>query len=140
VGLESILTNYFHAPIHIEKCYGRWRSLTKSQYTRIGQKGQWQRLGQGATLGTRAWDQQNHFHIHLGPLTTEQLDLLLPSGKGFLRLKDLVKLYAGPSMDFSLSYSAKAPPSTLLQEKSYLGWRSWLGTSLLSGDEVRIGK
>lgn len=137
-GLQAILSNYFQIPLHIHKCIGRWCPLAKNQQTHIGLHGQWQKLGQGATLGTRVWDQQSHFRIHLGPLSPKQLDLFLPMGKGFDRLKDLTKLYIGPQMDFSIMYSAENPPSTLLKEKSYLGWRSWLGSSLLSGDEVKI--
>lgn len=137
-GLKAILTSYFHIPLRVEKCVGRWRPLPNDQQTRIGRKGQWQKLGQGAVLGTRVWDQQSHFRLHLGPLTHKQLDVLLPSGKGFQQLIDLTQLYVGPSMDFSLRYVVKKPPSTHLKKKSYLGWRTWLGSSLLSGDDVRI--
>jgi len=137
-GLKTILTSYFHIPLRVEKCFGRWRSLSEDQLTRLGRKGQWQKLGQGAVLGTRVWDQPNHLRLHLGPLTHEQLDLFLPNGKGFQQFKDLVQLYVGPTVDFSLRYVVKKPPSTQLQEKSYLGWRTWLGASLLAGAEVRI--
>lgn len=137
-GLESILNSYFNVPIQVESCVGQWRPLGKDQQTRIGRTGQWQKLGQGAVLGTQVWDQQTHFRLHLGPLEVEKLDIFLPSGNGFARLKDLTELYVGPSMDFSVRYSVKNPPSTTLQNKSYLGWRSWLGASLLSGDEVRV--
>jgi type VI secretion system protein ImpH len=138
-GLECILHSYFHVPVRVEKCVGCWRLISKDQQTRIGLKGQWQKLGQGAVLGTRVWGQNNHFRLHLGPIDIDQLDLFLPNGKGFQRLQDLVQLYVGPTMDFSMTYSLKEPPSTQLAQKSYLGWRSWLGASLLEGDEVRVG-
>ncbi len=137
-GLEAILNSYFHIPVRVQKCTGRWRSLEKTQQTRLGRKGQWQKLGQGAALGTRVWDQQGHFRLHLGPLTVEQLDSLLPIGRGFQRLQDLTRLYIGPLMDFDIVYSVQKPPSTTLMDKSYLGWRSWLGSSLLSGDPVSV--
>lgn len=138
MGLTAILTSYFHIPVRVRKCIGRWRPLAPEQQTRIGKKGQWQKLGQGAVLGTRVWDQQSHFHVHLGPLTPEQLDIFLPNGKGYKRLIDLTQLYVGPSMDFSVRYSVSTPPSTYLDQKSYLGWRSWLGSSIAKGDDVRI--
>lgn len=137
-GLESILKSYFNIPIRVDSCVGRWQPLQKDQQTRIGQKGQWQKLGQGAVLGTRVWDQQSHFRLYLGPLEVDQLDVFLPSGKGFERLKDLTQLYVGPTMSFSIRYSVKNPPSTALQDKGYLGWRSWLGVSLLSGENVNV--
>lgn len=137
-GLACILRSYFDIPLRIEKCVGRWYPLSKDQQTHLGKTGQWQKLGQGATLGTRAWDQASHFRLHLGPLTLEQLDFFLPNGKGFQRLKDLTQLYISSSLDFSVTYHTEKPPSTALSEKSYLGWRSWLGQSLLSGDNVKI--
>jgi type VI secretion system protein ImpH len=137
-GLETILTSYFNLPAQVEKCVGHWHTLSSDQVTKLSKGGQWQILGQGAVLGTRAWDQGSHFSIHLGPLTVSQLDLFLPNGLGFPRLKDLVQLYVDPSFDFSVTYKVEKPPSTYLSQKSYLGWRSWLGQSLLSGDPVRV--
>ncbi len=137
-GLESILKSYFKIPLRIEKCVGKWRLIQKEQRTYIGRNGQWQVLGQGAALGKRAWDQQGHFRIHLGPLTTNQLDFFLPFGTGFERLNDLTKLYAPPPLDFSICYLPQNPPPTILGQKSYLGWRSWLGQSLETEDNVKI--
>jgi type VI secretion system protein ImpH len=137
-GLESILERYFHIPIRLKKCVGRWRAIENSQQTQIGRKGQWQQLGRGAALGTRVWDQANHFSLHLGPLTQDQLDIFLPMGGGYKRLIDLTRLYVGPLMDFSITYVPEHPPSTHLAKKSYLGWRSWLGTKLKSGDAVKV--
>lgn len=137
-GLESILKSYFDIPLRVESCVGQWKPIQKNQQTRIGSKGQWQKLGQGAILGTRVWDQMSHFRLHLGPLDVDKLDLFLPSGKGFKRLQDLTQLYVGPTMSFSIRYVAKSPPSTHLTRQSYLGWRSWLGGALLSGDPVNV--
>ncbi|MBS0271590.1 MAG: type VI secretion system baseplate subunit TssG [Proteobacteria bacterium] len=137
-GLESILKSYFNIPTHVEKCVGKWRPISKNQQTHIGRKGQWQKLGNGAALGTRAWDQQNHFCLHLGPLTQEQLDTFLPMGRGYKRLIDLTRLYVGALIDFSIKYITEHPPASHLKEKSYLGWRSWLGSRLKSGDDVMV--
>lgn len=137
-GLKSILSAYFNVPVNIKKCIGLARPLGRDQVTILGKKGQWQGLGKGAVLGTRAWDQENHFSLSLGPLTPKQLDIFIPVGKGYGRLKDLTKLYAGPSLDFDLTLKVSTPPSTSLGQKSYLGWRSWLGKSLLTGDDVKL--
>ncbi len=139
-GLTRILNAYFHAPFAVKKCTGRWRRLSKNQVTWLKRDGRWQKLGQGAVLGTRAWDQATHFSLHLGPLTIDQLDAFLPNGKLFPRLQDLTRLYVGPALDFGIHYHVEKPPSTYLSQKSYLGWRSWLGKSLESGDNVRVSK
>lgn len=138
LGLVQILKNYFDIPVSLQKCVGRWRYLAKDQTTHLGLQGSWQKLGEGAALGTRAWDQATHFSLHLGPLTVDQLDTFLPFGKGFDRLKDIVNLYISPNIDFNVRYHVQNPPPTYLSQKSYLGWRCWLGQSLLSGDDVRI--
>jgi type VI secretion system protein ImpH len=137
-GLESILRSYFHIPLWVEKCVGVWRPIQKEQQTRIGKSGQWQVLGQGAALGIRAWDQENHLRLHLGPLTSEQFDLFIPTGKAYKRLCDLARFYGGPLMDFTIVYDVEQPPSTKLREHGYLGWRSWLGSSLSKGESVKI--
>ena len=138
LGLAHILNAYFRAPFVVKKCTGRWRYLSKNNVTQLKRGGKWQKLGQGAVLGTRAWDQAGHFSLHMGPLTIDQLDDLLPNGQWFPRLQDLTRLYVGPVLDFDLHYRVEKPPSTYLSQKSYLGWRSWLGKSLESGDEVRV--
>lgn len=138
LGLTQILRTYFNIPVEIEKCTGRWRRLAKTEVTQIGFHGQWQRLGEGAVLGTRVWDQATHFSVHLGPLNEAQLDLFLPFGKAFPRLKDITQLYIPPNVDFNLRYKVTRPPSTFLGKGSYLGLRAWLGESLLTGDEVKV--
>lgn len=138
LGLTQILKAYFHIPVTIEKCVGRWRRLAKTEVTRLGFHGQWQRLGEGAMLGTRVWDQATHFSLQLGPLTAAQLNLFLPTGKAFPRLKDITDLYIPPNIDFNLRYKVTNPPPTLLGKESYLGLRAWLGESLLTGDEVKV--
>jgi len=137
-GLEAVLNSYFKIPIRVEQYVGQWRPLAKEQQTRIGRNGQWQHLGQGATLGTRVWDQMSHFRLYLGPLDVDKLDIFLPFGRGYARLKDLTQLYVGPSMTFSVHYIPKNPPSTTLKNQAYLGWRSWLGATLLVGDDVEV--
>ncbi len=137
-GLVRILEGYFKVPVTVERCVGKWRPIQKEQVTRLGKGGQWQVLGQSATLGTRAWDQANNFILHCGPFTAEELDPFLPMGKKFPQLQSLTSLYAGAYQDFSVRYKVTSPPSTHLGKKSYLGWRAWLGKSLKSGDDVRI--
>ena len=137
-GLIRVLEGYFKMPVEIERCVGRWRPITGDQVTRIGKSGQWQGLGQGAALGKRAWDQENKFTLCFSPVSAEELDAFLPNGKKFPQLQGITQLYGGAHQDFSVRYKVISPPSTFLGRKSYLGWRAWLGKSLLSGDDVRI--
>ncbi len=138
-GLDSVLTSYFNIPLSIDKCVGGWRSLSSDQVTRIGTQGQWQKLGQGAAMGTRVWDQQGFINLNIGPLNPDQLDVLLPNGLGFKKIQDLIKLYAGPTITCKTRITVNNPPPLRLGQKSYLGWRTWIGNRLKTGDDVRIG-
>ena len=75
---------------------GDGRHFGEEQRTRIGRTGPNQRLGAGAILGTRAWDQQGAFELDLGPLTLEQFRDFLPTGRGFRPLCDLVRFHRSP--------------------------------------------
>lgn len=138
-GLETVLKSYFNVNLSVKKCVGGWRPLSKDQVTFIGAQGQWQKLGQGAVLGTRVWDQQGFITLDIGPLNPDQLDIILPNGLGFKKMQDLIKLYAGPTITCNTRITVNTPPSLRLGQKSYLGWRTWIGNHLKSGDDVRIG-
>ncbi len=108
VGLERMLADYFGVGVEIEPFRGRWYPLDDDQLTRIGVTGQHQRLGRDAALGTRFFDQQASFELHLGPLDLEQFMDFLPTGRSFRALSALVRFYGGEELDFSLRLSLKA--------------------------------
>ena len=85
------------------------------------------------------WDQEGFITLNIGPLNPDQLDIFLPNGLGFKKMQDLIKLYAGPTITCNTRISVENPPPLHLGRKSYLGWRTWIGNHLKTGDDVRIG-
>jgi type VI secretion system protein ImpH len=52
-------------------------------------------LGQSAAAGSRVWDRQSRFRLHLGPLSLAQYESFLPGQPALLALRDWLRLYAG---------------------------------------------
>ncbi len=122
-GLERILSDYFQVPAAVKPFLGKWRALEPEDWTRLGRAA----LGQGAALGTRAWDQAAGFEVELGPLTYLQLLDLLPNGSAFGPLCQWSRFYAGTELDFQFKLkllASEVPESRL--GRTHLGWTSWL--------------
>ncbi|MBV9506530.1 MAG: type VI secretion system baseplate subunit TssG [Acidobacteriia bacterium] len=139
-GLERLLACHFQVRVSVRQLVGKWRPLEFTEWTRIGNaRGQNHKLGGGAALGTRFWDQQGAFLVQLGPLgQTEFLDFL-PAGSAYRASRELARLYAGPEFDFffRLTMEAAAVPESRLG-RSRLGWTSWLKTRPFPADDSQV--
>jgi len=129
-ALEHWLSHLFQVQVVSESCLGQWWNLPEEEYTRLGIDGQNQRLGQTTLIGTRIWDQQSKFALHLGPMGLTQFLDLLPIGWGFMPLCEATRFWVGPALDFEITLTLKAQevPETYLstQRGGRLGWTSWL--------------
>jgi type VI secretion system protein ImpH len=141
-GLQSVLGHYFDCKVRGEHYLGRWYNLERDQHTRIGPSGQNQVLGKSAVLGTRVWDVQGNFRLHLGPLRGERFLDLLPVGRGFVPLCELTRFYVGREFDFDFKLTLRAedvPESRLGGESGpRLGWTSWLKTRKFAHDDSQV--
>jgi hypothetical protein len=133
VGLERILADYFQVPVKGQQFRGEWCELEESQWSTIGASGRNQRLGRDTVMvGTRVWDQQARFEIHLGPLTLRQFVGFLPTNWRFGVLCDLIRFYVKDEFEFSVRLILKAeevPGARLKSSHPELSWTSWLGGS-----------
>ncbi len=131
-ALENWLSDFFQVRVRSESCLGQWWNLPEEEYTRLGVAGQHQRLGQTTLIGTRIWDQQSKFALHLGPMGLTQFLDLLPIGWGFMPLCEATRFWVGPALDFEITLTLKAQEvsETYLstQRGGRLGWTSWLKT------------
>jgi type VI secretion system protein ImpH len=144
MGLEAVLSDYFHVKVKGRALVGRWYNLEEDQITAIGITGRNQRLGQTAVAGSRVWNQQGKFGLDIGPLNLEEYMRFLPVGSGYLPLCQLTLFYAGQEFDFDflLILKAREVPESRLSAKlgPYLGWTSWLKTRDFKRDaRVRLG-
>jgi type VI secretion system protein ImpH len=128
-GLHAILAGYFRVPVRIEPFVGHWMELPASQRTRLGRFGASSQVGVGTVIGSRVWDRQHKFRIHLGPLELRVYEDFLPGGKALPRLAALVRQYLCHEFDWDLRLvlAQRQQPRTRLGRSSRLGWTHWLG-------------
>lgn len=140
IGLQTFLSNYFDLPVEVVQFQGGWNKLEASQVTRIGLRGQFNLLGQGAALGEKVWNQRKNITIHLGHLDQKSFMAFIKPGYGYPSLYDLTKLYVGVEQEFCFNLIIKASDAmeTRLDGKTYLGWTSWLKTKPFTQDDGQV--
>jgi len=108
-GLQRLLSDYLQVPVAIEEFVGAWLSLSEDQWTRIGtRQGGNQRLGDGAILGKRIWDQHARINVRLGPLDLSTFERFLPGRVAYKPLQKLTRFYLGDEVDFSFKLVLRA--------------------------------
>lgn len=133
-GLARFLSGYLARPVQVEQFVGRWMPLPVAERTRIGRRGASRRmatarLGISAVLGQAVFDRQHHVRIHIGPLSLDAFESLLPVGGALPALKALVEQYMGLELGWDLRLvleTAQIPPCRPGRQ-GRLGWTSWLG-------------
>ncbi|AUN31085.1 type VI secretion system baseplate subunit TssG [Niveispirillum cyanobacteriorum] len=130
-GLERLLMVHFAVPVRVEPLTGDWMELEPEDRTRLGDKGDNARLGIGAVLGGRVWDQGAGITVELGPLDLATFRAFLPGGDAARALADLVALHAGPELGITLRLRLKAEEVPAVEFKPdrqdrVLGRTAWL--------------
>lgn len=142
-GLVRIIEDLFDVAAEVVQFRGRRYAIEADDVTRLGtRRGQNQRLGRGAILGTHIWDQAAAFDLCLGPLTLLQFRSFLPDGSAFQALLAAVRFYIQPELEFNVQLSLRAhevPELRLGREaQPRLGWTSWLITRPHSRDDSQV--
>ena len=148
-GLAMILNGHFDVPVRVEGFVGHWMTVREADRTRLStvRLGQLSepsaQLGVSATLGSKVWDRQSKFRVHIGPLNLARYESFLPGSPALPVLHDWVRQYAGLARvwDVRLSLAdAEVPKAQLgrvgkdhVRGITRLGWTSWLGGATLRG-------
>jgi type VI secretion system protein ImpH len=144
-GLASVLRHFFRVAVRIEQFVGHWLTLGPRERTYLGRDGA--TLGAGAVVGSRVWDHQCKFRIHLGPLDLEEYEALLPAarsprqrarqpGTRLTALVDWVRFYLCFELDWDVCLCLRRDqvPPLELGAMGQLGWTTWLGTRRAASD------
>jgi type VI secretion system protein ImpH len=137
-GLESLLADFFGAPVRIQQFVGLWRTLDAGQWTTLGVGGRNQAIG-SAVLGTKVWDQSAAVRITIGPIGLNQFQDFLSGNPAHSALSAIARLYLGNEQAAEASLLLKAadvPPCVM--GKSRLGYTSWLRGHAFKGADPRV--
>ncbi len=139
VGLERILAEHFGLPIQVIQFQGQWLVLEPADRSHLGGTRRSgtpnNRLGGNAVLGEAVWDVESRFRIRVGPLQNPaQFCRFLPVALGDeLRvLQQLVRVYAGPELEFDVQlvvprdFSFPVELGGCEEKCPLLGWNVWL--------------
>jgi len=141
-ALAAMLSDYFETQVVVQPFKGRWLNLEPTQTTIISQEGQFNILGQGASLGAKVWDVLTGITIKIGPLSETKFRDFLKNGSAYPLLNRLVKLFLPKNYYFEINLIMEAADilPTSLNGKSSLGWTSWLcqNPRKNNDDQVRL--
>jgi len=135
-GLTSILQQFFRVPVQVEQFVGHWLELSTRERTSLGGSGgsggsgsAAATLGAGAVAGSRVWDRQYKFRVHIGALSLPQYESFLPGGEALRKLVDWIRLYLCYELDWDVRLVLKKDevPRLMLGRGGRLGWTTWLG-------------
>ena len=136
-ALARSLQAQFGVHVEIRQFVENRLTLPARSRTRLGVEldsrssaaGTFNRLGGNAILGRIVPNHHSRFEVILGPLDKYQLQRLSPfvEGNSFVRLRQFLQAYCGPSLDFDIRYRVQkeAVTRTCLGE-TRLGFNSWV--------------
>ena len=136
--LAKVLKQYFGVTARVEQHVGHWLPIATADRSRLGHaRNRAERtalpsaqLGRSANAGSRVWDRQYRFRLHLGPLDRMQYRAFLPGGAAWPALLHWVQLLAGRELqwDLQLTLAPNERPAPELGRSLQLGIVGWLGS------------
>lgn len=130
-GFVALLRWHFGVPVEGIPLTGGYYPIEPADRTTIGPSGKNRALGRDAVLGARYWDQEAVFDLRVGPISPAALlDFLPPDGESLAPLHDLVRFYAGKTLDFRLRllvHEEEGSEPQRLKERPRLGYTAWVG-------------
>jgi type VI secretion system protein ImpH len=105
-AMQSVLNDYFRVPVRVEPLQGGWQALAPALQAQLGGKNAC--LGERCVLGSATWRRDLRVQIRLGPLSKAQFDHFLPDSAGARALKNLLSMFAAPTLQFEIRLILRA--------------------------------
>jgi type VI secretion system protein ImpH len=146
-GLTKIVSQYFRVPVRLEPHVGHWMPLADEDRTHLLPSSAGSRraaLGRNAVAGSKVWDRQYRFALHLGPLSLAQYERFLPGQRSLLELRDWIRQYCGLAMGCDVRpwlRGSDVPKLRVGQRQGLqgrLGWTTWLGSRKPHADRGQL--
>lgn len=128
--IEGILTDYFALPFRLEQFVGAYDRLQQDEHCLLGVQSA--TLSAGAVLGERVHEYHTHARLHVGPLPIDAYERFLPRCAAALALKQLLALFATPTIHFELHLILRAADVVPCQFDAPYGNRLGYDACLLS--------
>ncbi|MHB8111393.1 MAG: type VI secretion system baseplate subunit TssG, partial [Syntrophorhabdaceae bacterium] len=132
-GLRSLISDAIREPtVDIEQCVPEMVNIPEDQRFILGLSGN--RLGEDTSIGAQVPDSTGKFRIHIGPLTNSSFNNLIPDGKAFRRIGELIDFYLDQPLGWDLEVEIgrdQIRPAGLGDMESgncRLGWNTWLSS------------
>ena len=142
--LQSLLRDYFEAPVELEQFVGAWRKIEADALCHLGHEQNCESLGVGVVIGDEIWDAQSGLRIRLGPLRLEQYQAFLPGSSGVGQLRAWISYFTGLefSVELQLILRREEVPSCELGRAAsagpQLGWTTWIKSAAFRRDPADL--
>lgn len=87
-SLRQVLSSYLDEQVCVDQFIPEWFEIPENQRTCLG--GNFAQLGQTTFCGARVQQIDSRIRLKIGPLSQESYDALLPNGKTYLAMKQLI--------------------------------------------------
>lgn len=94
-SLRQVLSSYLNEPVSVDQFIPEWFDIPEDQRTCLG--GSFAQLGQTTFCGARVQQIDSRIRLNIGPLSQETYDALLPHGKIYLAMKQLLNRWCSPT-------------------------------------------
>ncbi len=126
--LVVMLRNLLGLPLRIQEFIGGWLDVPPHVQTRLGYAAETGGLGSSAVIGRVTWQCQHRFRLHIGPLDYADYKQLLPGGRLFRLIGEVVRSVLGDEFEWDLRLILKRQdvPTARLDGGFQAGWTAWL--------------
>lgn len=142
--LSDCLTSLLHVAVSIREFVPRWREIVRSDRTRIGRGGAFNRLGGQAVLGKAVRTIDDTFRVQVRCTDWVEYLRFLPTGRSFAVARDVLGALAPPHLEWrlELGIAESAIQGATLDGRVPLGWAAWIapkGSQSIRAD-ARLGR
>jgi type VI secretion system protein ImpH len=138
-GMRVILSDLLGTiPVSIEQCVLRIASVPEAQRMCVGKISTV--LGVDTIIGKTIRDRMGSIRIHIGPVSTDEFEKLLPLSEKMSIILEQIRLYIDQPLlwDIEITSLTNGMNTVKLggEKKGLLGWNTWIYSGALEGKTV----